>query len=261
MRYLLWSFLILSQAASAADTSIPPGGAGGEWPPDTRTKKKGSEAKAADASPETKSEKSSESKSEKTPAAKTEKDGKEQKEADWPPMEVNPAPEDPKAIYPTEGEIEKIKQLCVEGKNSGDSKKFAEAEELGRQIEKRMCNGSNLTVEEWGKRFDEMNKLAAEFKKARGINALGTYQLCDAMVEDFAKTEGHAAFFAKLKWMQSRTVNLKFDARKIRIATYKYIENHAEKFKDNAAKQLFCDQLMKGGVNDPGIKELRDSYK
>lgn len=180
---------------------------------------------------------------------------------DWPPKEVNPAPEDPKALYPTEEEIETIKKLCVEGKNSGDYKKFSEAEKLGKQIVGRMCTGSNLAAEEWGKRFAEANKLREVLEKAYGYSSLSTYQLSDALAEDFAKTEGHAAFFSKLKWLQSHAGNMKFDARRLRVITYKYIENNPEKFKDNAAKQLFCQQLIKGGINDQGLKELSESLK
>lgn len=185
---------------------------------------------------------------------------KKDAEPDWPPKEVAPAAD--KGWEPTEAELEQVKSLCLEAKNSGEFKKYDEARTLAWALLRRLAKpGDKLSTAEWAKRFDAADKINQAMKAYRSSYNTGNNDVCNALAEDIATEDKHSAMFAKLKWMYDNQRKYDISSRYFRISTYKYIENHADAFRDAAAKKLFCTQLIKGGVRDKELQDLADSYK
>lgn len=182
----------------------------------------------------------------------------EQKDPDWPPKEVAPAAAT--NWEPTEAEFEQARKLKAEAKNSGESSKSSEAYRVLHDMVLRLAKpGEKLPTSEWGKRLDALNKIN-KVARELGYVEFGR-DVVQVLADDIASEDKHPAMFAKLKWTFDNQRKYGISSRYLRTATYKYIESHADAFKDAAAKKLFCQQLIKGGISDPEIKELSESYK
>lgn len=183
------------------------------------------------------------------------------KEAEWPPKAVV------RDVYPTDKELEAVRDLVKVYKRSNDYKDRDKARSEVIRLLNRLvpARGEQLSEEEWTKRFETHKKMGEDFGDISGSSThrFWNTDLCNAFTDSMISSQkSHAAMFKQLKWYCDNINKLQMERSCIRTAVYKYIENNPDKFPDDAAKKLFCEQIIKSGiVKDKGLQELADSYK